>query len=832
MTAGGKSRNANCHRASMWTSLIDDFRYGFRTTLRDRNFALVAIVTLALGIGINTAAFSVLRAVVLSSLPYERSGALTMIWSAFQKMGASRAPGADLELREIQRNTKLYSGVAGIWVGNATLTGTSEPQQIKLAFVTWNFFNVLGAHPIRGRSFSPGEEGNARQPAMVISDALWHRRFGADPGIIGRAERLDGDEVTIVGVLPPAFKLYFPPDSNVPAEIPAFLVFPYDVERTPRDLYFIRYLGRLKPGVTLSAAQGDLNAIAGRLRERFAEYRSEDLKLEATPLKQEVTREVRPPLLALMAGAAFVLLIACVNVANLLLARANGRREEIAVRASIGASRGRVIRQLIIESLALGLMAGAIGAGIGWLGVQAVITIRPESLSRLDAFRIDPVVLGFVLGISLAATTMFGMLPAFEATRLNLTDALRETGRGTRGSGHSGVRKMLVVAEITAGFVLLTGTWLMILTFRHLEASDPGFQARGVLTFEIGFPGNHYRSDEDRNRFANELEARIASLPEVENVGAVSHFPLDDYPNWYSPYTPEGVTAQASQNLLADYRAITPGYFQAMGARLLEGRQFTKMDTANAAPVVIVDDLLAAATWPHQDAVGKKLNVERFKEGDFTHMDAVVVGVVRHIQHHSLTRSVRGQIYIPYPQSSREHLSFAVKTRTNPWSIAPAIRREIRSMDKNLAISKVRPMSDYVSRAAAPVSFTALIASTFGLLGLLLAAVGVYSVTSYSMSQRSHEMAVRAAVGASRGDIVGLAVREGIFLVFCGTVLGVGCALLLARYLEALLFGVAAVNPGTYLQVASVLFAAAILACWVPAARISKQSIVTALRLE
>lgn len=397
----------------------------------------------------------------------------------------------------------------------------------------------------------------------------------------------------------------------------------------PRDLYFIRYLGRLKPGVTFAAAQQDLDAVAHRLRERYGEYRSENLKLEATPLKQDVVREVRPPLLALMAGAGFVLLIACVNVANLLLVRGNMRRKEIAVRASIGASRGRVVRQLMVESLLLGTIAGALGLGIGALGVRLLLRLRPESLARLDSLAFDPVVLVFILGISLVSTILFGALPAFEATKLNLSATLRTIGRGTRIAGRKHVRKLLVMAEIASAFLLLSGTVLMVLTFRHLEAADPGFDPHRVLTFEIGFPGNRYERDADRNRFATELEGRLSSLPGVRSVGAVSHLPLDDYPNWYSPYTPAGFTAQTSKNPLADYRAVTPGYFSAMGARILEGRPFTAMDRADTAPVVIVDDLLAA-TWPNQDAVGKKIAVEHFKEGDFVQGPATVIGVVKH----------------------------------------------------------------------------------------------------------------------------------------------------------------------------------------------------------
>jgi len=824
-----KERVREVRMGALVEQLFQDARHAVRVLARERSFTAIAVLTLALGIAVNTAVFSVLEAVLLQPLPYDHAERLTLIWSTFEKTGASRAPGAGPEFKELQRQTRAYQDIAGIWVGNGTLRGDPEPEQIKLGQVTWNFFTALGVHPALGRSFLPQEEGPGPPKAAVISDPLWHSRFGGDPHIIGQPLRLGNNTLTIAGVLAPGFRLYFPPDSNVPADIPVYVPFGGGLENRPRDLYFIRFLGRLKPQVTVPQAQADLDAVAQKLRDSYIEYATENVKLTATPLQRDTVKQVRPALLALMIGAGFVLLIGCVNVANLLLARGAARRKEIAVRASIGASRGRVVRQLFAENLVLSAVGGIAGMALGQAGVRILVSMRPESLSRLDALGVNPAVAAFVVAISIGSSIVFGLVPALEATKLNLVDALRESGRGARTAIKGPLRAALIVAEIALGFVLLTGAGLMIVTFWNLQKANPGFDARRVLTFEIQPRG---ATVEQIANFVNECERRVSGVPGVETVGAISHLPLDDYPNWYSPYVPDGVAPERSKGLLADYRAVTPGYFAALGARLVAGRQFDQRDQPATAPVVVVDDLLAKATWPNQSAVGKTMSVEHFTENGFVMGPAEVVGVIAHIQHHSLTNPVRGQIYIPYTQSPREHLSFVVKTRNDPDVIADPVRRELRQLNKDMAIAKVRPMTFYVARAVAPVSFTAVVGATFGGLGLLLAAIGVYSVISYSISLRTRELGVRMAVGARPAEIVGLVLREGLALVTGGLALGGICAFFVSRYLQSLLFGVAAFDPVTYGVAGWVLAVASLLACWRPAFRASRNSVMNALRLE
>jgi putative ABC transport system permease protein len=806
---------------------VQDIRYAIRGISRERRFAAIAIGTLALGIGVNAAVFSVLHAMLIQPLPYDRADRLTLIWSAFEKMGAPRAPGAGQELLELQRRTKAYEGVGGIWVGNGTLRGDPEPEQIKLAQVTTNFFQVLGAHPVLGRAFAPGEESDGYPRTAVISDALWHRRFGADPAVIGKPLRLGGDTLTVGGVLAPGFRLYFPPDSNVPGEVPVFVPFWGRLESRPADLYFIRFLGRLRPDVTVEQAQSDLDGIAAYLRAGYAPYAAENLRLIASPLQQDAVHDIRPVLLALMVGALFVQIIGCVNVANLLLARAAARYKEMAVRLSIGATPARVMRQLLAECGVLAAFGGVLGVALGYAGFKLLCVMRPDSLARLDSAGLS---LAFVAALSLVSALVLALVPAAAASKLNLIESLREAGRGTCSAPSGTVRSALIVAETAFGFVLLTCAALMIVTFFHLQRANPGFDARRVLTFEIQ---PHGANLEQTVEFVRECERRVHAVPGVESVGAISHLPLDDYPNWYSPYVPEGVDPARAKGLLADHRAVTPGYFVSIGARMIAGRSFDDRDQAATATVVVVDDLLAKTTWPGQSAVGKKIAVEHFTpDGGFVNRQSEVVGVVEHIQHHSLADPVRGQIYIPYTQSAREHLSFVVKTAGDPFSVVGTVRRALRDVNKDMAISKLRPMAWYVQRAAAPVGFSATLGAVFGAIGLILALAGVYSVTSYSVSRRTREVGVRMAVGATTADIMRLVMGEGLLLIVAGLLAGGLAATLATRSIRSLLFGVQPFDLPVYAMVACILAAAALLACWRPALRASRSSVVDALRLE
>ena len=679
-------------------SCLADIRYAWRGLLKSPGFALIAIATLALGIGVNTAIFSVIYAVLLRPLPYQHPEQLALIWSSF-KSGGSRAPTSGPAFGEIQHRSRLFQNIAAIWVGNGTFTGDQNPEQVKVAFVTTNFLSMLGVRPALGRTFAPEEQFSGHS-AIVLTYGLWQRRFGGDPSILGKAMPFLGGSAVVIGVMPEDFQLHFPPDSNVPPGVAVFYPFDSSIYKDPRTLYYLRVLGRLKSGVTAEQAQADMNQVAGQIQDAYVEFKAENMQLEAAPLQRDAFRDLRTALIALFAGAGFVLLICTVNIANLLLARASDRRREIAVRSALGASEGRILRQLLLEGVVLCGIAGTLGVALGWISLRALLAIRPEFLARIPAVGLNWPVLGFVAAVSsLLSAVLFGLAPGLESAQTDVIGTLREAGRTAQTPIRRRVRAALIIAEVALGFVLVIGAGLMIRTLSKIQQVQPGFESRQLLTFELDL--NKFRPL-DRMNFVKDWESRAAALPGVEAVGGVSHLPLGDYPNWYSPYRPEGASQNDASTLLADYRAITPGYLRAMGTRLLEGRWFDHLDRSDGRQVVLVDEMLARSAWPGQSAVGKKIEAEHFTKQGIVPVWSIVVGVVEHVRNHSLSKPLRGEIYIPFTQTPREHLGFAVRTRMDPAALASTIRDELRKRDKELALSNLRPMTTYVERATAP----------------------------------------------------------------------------------------------------------------------------------
>jgi len=816
----------------MGSSLLQDLRFALRLFNRNKSFTGIAVLTLALGIGANTAIFSIVNSILLKPLPYEKPMELVMLWSDLQKMGAPRAPASPALLKEIRERSQTLQGVAGIRVGNNTFVGEPEPEQVKVGFVTANFFSVLAVKPALGRLFQPEDEqlqpGGTR--AIVLSHGIWQRRFGGDPNIIGRAVRLGANSsFTVAGVLPADFRLVFPPDSDIPLEAQAYTAYPKAIYNDKNSQY-LRLIGRIKPGVTIEQVKKDASAIAEQFSNQYPEYKAENLQLRVIGLHADVVRDINLALLALLFGAGLVLLISCFNVANLLLTRATVRRKEIAVRAALGASRWRMTQQLLSESLLLCFLAAVLGLGVGWAGLKLLLSIRPESLARVGTIGLDLTTLVFVSAISLGAGLLAGLAPVLETGKVNLVESLKQEGRTLASRGGNRIRLFLTVSEIALGFVLLVGAGLMIRTLIQLQRTSPGFDPNQVLTFEMSIPfgPNSYRTPQDLMAFLTQFEAKISALPGVQAVGAVSHLPLDDYPNWYDAYAPEGKIVEETSKLLADHRATMPGYFQAMGARLLGGRYFNNMDlVAGSANIVIVDDVVARQNWPHETAVGKKINIQPFS-GPRTWFE--IVGVVENLKSHGLFASLRGQIYIPYQQSIREHLSYAVRASGDPMALAAAIRRELNSLNKNMAIAKIRPLQQYVDKAMAPTKFTATLAGIFALLALLLAAVGIYGVVSYSVSQRTQEIGVRMALGARPTDILKLVMKEGLILTAFGLPIGFIASLALSRYLQTMLFGVTSLDPMTYIVIAIVIPMTTLFACWRPAQKAAAGSAMDALR--
>jgi len=818
--------------AHMTDAITKDLLYAARTMRRAPGFTFAAVLTLALAIGGISAIFSVVKVVLLDPLPYKQPERLVVVWNEFQKMGLKRAPGAGFALVQLRERSKSFESIGGIWTSNGTFLGEGDPEQVKIGQVTGNFLPTLGTAPHIGRLLLPDDEGPGKPPVIVLSYGLWQRRFGGNPAVVGRPVQMDGASPVVVGVMPPQFRMAFGSDAQVPPELQAWRPFSYPIAAAPRNQYFLRLIGRLQPGVSLARANEDVAAIGAQLRNEFPEYANDQIGFNVVPMQGDFVREIRPALLALFAGVALVLLIACVNVANLLLARAGARHKEMALRAALGASRGRIMRQLLVESVALALAGATAGLLVGWWGLQQLSALAPAGLLPPGSMHMDLSILAFTAAVALGCGILFGLAPALEASKVNLVDALQSGTRSTSSLLRGRARAALIVSEIALGFILLVGAGLMIRTFVAVQHVNPGFRAANLLTFEMDLPGRRYPGDEKHVNLVRAVEEKLRALPGVQSVGGVSHLPLDDYANWYSPFSPEGAPAEKKNALMADHRSTTSGYFATIGAQLVAGRFFNALDEEARRPVVVIDERVAREAFPGQDPIGKNLEFEKITQGNFANGVSEVVGVIRHIQHHALTKQVRGQIYIPFSQSVRWHISYVVRTSGDPAAQTGAVRGAVAAIDKDLAISKLRPMTFYLDRAMSATRFTMVLAAIFGALALALAAVGVYGVVAYSVTQRTREFGVRLALGAQHADIVRQVLREGMTLAVIGMVVGLAGALALSRLLTSLLFGVTPVDPVTFTAVALALPLVALAACWLPARRAAGRSPVAALRTE
>lgn len=817
-------------RAGAWLEgWARDLALAGRSLRRAPGLAAVVAATLALGIGASTAMFSVARAVLLAPLPYRDPGQLFLIWSDLDKAGYLRAPLSGPELQDLREESRLFQGFAAIWCTTAPFTGEGDPEQVRIGLVTPDFFDVLGVAPLLGRGFEPADEGRKQGGVVLLSWSLWQRRYGGDPGIVGRAIRVSGRTATVVGVMPRRLAMLFPADANVPPDLEAWAPFATPVRSTPRSLYYLRTIARATPGTTPEQAREEIAAISARVVPRHTEYTGSGRRFYAVPLREDLVREARPALLALGGGVAILLLIACVNVANVLLARALGEQKEAVLRVALGASR----RHLARHYLARGLLLAAAGGGAGLLAAGAslrlLLSLRPDALPRLDEAHLSLPVLGFTLVVSLLSGLLFSLAPLRVAFHVDLRGALASGGRGAAHLGRR-TRAALVVSQVALGVVLLVGAGLLVRTFLRARQVDPGYRSSGVLTFRLSLPEVRYPTADAATTFARELEARLRALPGVEAVGAVSHLPLDHLPNWSTPYSYDAIAGEPPGGHEADARAVSPGFFAAIGARLVEGRPFEEADDEHRRKVVIVDESLARKAWPGESALGKTLRVEFMRDGDFVPTPATVVGVVRHLRHRSLMREVREQVYEPYRQSIRDPMAYLVRSRTDPGRLAAVVRSTVAGLDKELPVYDVRPLDDYVASALAPQRFVMSLGALFAAVALLLASVGTYGVIAGSVSSRRHEFGVRRAVGAGALHVLGLVLREGLALSAAGLVLGFLAAALAAPSLASLLFGVSPFDGLTYAGVLVAQVLATVLACGLPARRAATSDPLEVLR--
>jgi len=819
-------------RGARLDTVVLDGRYAMRALRRNPTFSLVAIMTLALGIGANTAIFSVVHHLLIRPLPYPQAQRLAIVWMGLTSEGASRYPVSGPLLVELQRRNQTLAGIAGIWANSGTLAGDEEPLQLRVGNVTANFFDVLGAVPAGGRTFRDDDAGAGRRGVLVISDRLWRVRFGAAPDVVGREVRFDGESRTIVGVMPPDFALRFPADAKVPSLLDAWVPFRDSLEAGPIDVFYLRLLARLRPEATIGETQADLARIAGDLRAERQVLDDGGLSFDVVEAQADAMRHVRRSLLIVFGAVSVVLLISCANVANLLLARAAGRRGEFALRASLGASTGRLVRQLLCESVVLFALAGGLGAIVALFGLDLLWALRPEGLSDEARIPLSAASLLFTLGVSLVSGLVFGLVPMIEVRRLNLTDGLRNAARVGAATRGAGVRQALIIGEVALGFVLLVGAGLLTHTLYRLHALDPGFEARQALTFRVSLPFRQYPSTDDRAQAWSEIQRRIAAIAGVEAVGAISHLPLDDEPNWSSPFVIGEESGEQGVELVADHRAILPGYFAAIGGRLVAGREFDGLDVDAGRRVAIVDRSLAETAWPGEPAVGKRMRATYFENGQFVNRWADVVGVVEHIAHHDLGESGLPQVYLPFAQCARPQATFVVRAAGDTAALIAPARRAVAGFNGELAISKVRAMEDLVRRALAGNRFLTVLLGGFAILALLLASIGLYGVLAYTVSQQRREFGIRLALGASPGSIWRAVVGRGLALTLGGLALGLALALALRRVLAGLLFDVSPADPLTLMSIAALLTAVGLLACHLPARRAMRIDPMRTLRAD
>jgi putative ABC transport system permease protein len=813
--------------AAMVDAVRQDLHYGGRMLGRKPLFTFAAILTLAIGIGANTAIFSVVNSVLLQRLPYPESNRLAVIWSAFGK--EQRAPSSGPELISLRERSHLFDQFAGIWVQSAALTGQGEPEQVKLGLVTSNFLSLLSARPHAGRFFLPQEDGGGKSPVVVLSYDLWRRRYGSDPRIVGQSILVSGSLCTVVGVLPAGFKLIFPEGASVPPSVDVYIPFQWDLAKQSRDQGYIRIIGRLRDGTTVRQGQAELDNIAAQLRSEFREYSEQNLGLQALSLQGDVARNARPSLLVLFAGTGLVLLIACANVAMLLISRTNERRNEITLRAALGAAPARIIRQLLTESLLLSFLGGAVALALS-IGILRMLWIlQPAGIARTTPTGFNFTVLVFNLIVSALCGVFFGLSPALGARGVKPASVLREASRITTEGKHLS-RQLLIGCQVALTFVLLTSSVLLIHTFIDVLRVEPGFNPNDVLTFQISLPAVRYPTPQLATQFIREAQRRISTLPGVRSVGVVSHLPFDDsLPNWYDYYWREGAPQQEKNTLMADHRSVLPGFFDTLGITFVAGRNFDTSDEGANRKVVIVDDSLAKQLWPDGDAIGKKLNVVN---GDFSRDVAEVIGVVKHVQYHSLTNQVRPQLYLPYAVAVRANMFFTVRAEGSPQALTPSIRQEMSKLDKDLPIANVRLMDDYVSDARMQSRFVAILCGSLGAIALLLSCIGIYGVTASVVTRRTKEIGIRMALGAQRRAIMMMVLCGSMPAVIFGGLVGSALSLGVTPLLSNLLFGVHSIDPAVLVSVLMFLCFVGLLASSWPTQRVIRGNPITALRCD
>ncbi|MGA7919778.1 MAG: ABC transporter permease [Candidatus Acidiferrales bacterium] len=816
-------------------SLVQDIKYAVRTLLKSPGFTVIAVLTLALGIGANTALFSVVNGVLLKPLPYaqpEQLVALAETSPSFETSSISYPNFLDW-----QRSNSVFSAIAADRSDDFVMTGNGEAERVRIAMVSASFFQILGIHTIRGRLFTQNEDRLGTTPVALISSGLWQRKFGSAPDIVGKTITMNGDGYTIMGVIPSSFYLQ---SSNFDSIHDVYI--PIGQYKDPlfqdRKVHEgTRAIGRLKPGVTLAAAQADMNQVASNLAATYPDA-DKNAGISIMPLKKDIVGNVEPFLLVLLGAVGFVLLIACVNVANLQLARSTTRAREFAIRSALGASQSRVVRQLLTESILLGLSGGVIGLCIAAWGTQAALGALPETLHRAQDVSLDGRVLGFTLAVSVFAGIIFGLAPALKTARPNLQETLRESGRGASGVRHR-AQTVFIVLEMAMALVLLVGAGLMVRSLIDLWNVNPGFNSRGVLTFAASLSPSLGVNATTSKAAIRQMDETLKTVPGVESVASTGgSLPMSgdsELPFWLDGRVKPANVSEMSQSL---FYFANPEYLKVMEIPLQRGRFFTEDDNEHALPVVVIDENFAREFFPNQEPIGKQVHI------GIVNVDAQIIGVVGHVKHWGLDTDgdakhpIVAQAYMPYMQipdqfdSGPPAAEVVVRTKGSPTALAPAIRDAIEKLNSENVIYETKSLQGIVAESLADRRFSMVLLSIFAALALLLSSIGIYGVVSYVMGQRTHEIGIRMALGAQRMDVLRLMLGEGMKMALVGVAIGIAVALGLTHLMITMLFGVSATDPATFAGVATLLIAVALAACYIPARRAMRVDPIVALRYE
>jgi putative ABC transport system permease protein len=804
--------------------MLADIRFGARMLLKNKTMTIIALLALTLGIGANTAIFSVVNAVLLRSFPYADPEQLVLVW---EKKQGGRTDQNVINVGNFsnwKEQNQVFSDMAMFFDRSLNLTGDGEPEEVPIQFASTNLFSVLGTNPLLGRTFHPDDGGTGQPDIAIISYGLWQRRFGGDKQIVGRQIALNNQPTTVIGVMPANFGWHIQKGTQVSK--PADIWVPFQITNELRAARgrFASSVARLKPGVTIQQAQTEMDTMGARLAQENTF--NTNWGINVVPLRTQFTGEIRRPLLVLLGAVGFVLLIACANVANLLLARASARRREIAVRAGLGASRWRIARQLLTESVILSIVGGTLGVLVAWWGTKALVVLSPPALIDLQSVSVDLPVLGFTLVLTVLTGLIFGLAPALEATRIDLHDSLKEGGKNVGGGGHR-LRSIFVVTQVALALVLLVMAGLFVRSLNRLQSVDPGFNAQNLLTVRVTLPVARYGEDRKRIDFFQQAIARMKAIPGVEAAGAINTPP---FTGLYSGTTVEvdGEKLPPGQELKTGICVTDANYFQAMQIPLKQGRFYTEQEATEMRHVVLVNEAFVRKNLNGANPLGKRLTIYMSDEP----VPTEIIGVVGDHKHLGLDTSVEPVSYWPHPELVYPGMTIVLRTKGDATAVAPAAREVIRGLDPLQPIGEISTMESLLSTSVARSRFIASLLSVFSVIALVMAAVGIYGVMSYSVLQRTHEIGVRMALGAQRFDVLKLVVKKGVVLALIGVSVGLAASFAVTRLISTLLFEVTATDSATFAAVSVGLFAVTLLACYVPARRATRVDPLKALRYE